>query len=56
VPDPPPHAPQLALGNVLASVAGLPGSSIKLLDGVVFGRWVTPLDAEVDLLRPSGLN
>jgi len=30
--DPPPHARQLTLGNVLASVAGLPGSSIKLLE------------------------
>ena len=24
--------------------------------GVVFGRWVTPLDAELDLLRVAGLN
>jgi hypothetical protein len=24
--------------------------------GVVFGRWVTPGDAEVDLLRAAGLN
>ena len=24
--------------------------------GVVFERWVTPLDAELDLLRTAGLN
>jgi hypothetical protein len=24
--------------------------------GVVFGRWVTPLDAEQDLLRTASLN
>lgn len=24
--------------------------------GVVFERWVTPLDAELDLLRAAGLN
>ena len=24
--------------------------------GVVFGRWVTPLEAEVDLMRAAGLN
>jgi len=41
-PDPPPHAPQLALGNVLASVAGLPGSSIKLLESEIPVRSVPP--------------
>jgi len=41
-PDPPPHARKLTLGNVLALVAGPPGSSIKLLESEVPLRSVPP--------------
>jgi hypothetical protein len=41
-PDPPPHARQLTLGHVLAAVAGLPGSSIKLLESEILVRSVPP--------------
>jgi hypothetical protein len=35
LPDPPPHARQLTPGHVLASVTGLPGSAIELLESEI---------------------